>query len=177
MSKKLRGHAAVVNRAELLDIYRELRYPHGAIARMAYLTASRVGEVLPLGSGSVVGDDLLIYQEKTEKPKSVPMSRPLVELVKSLPVSDRWFPGRAGGHLCYMAFNKELGRVVELLGLQGRGIRTHSFRRSRATHLDAAGVPHKAIMLLTGHSSLSSFERYLDASHAELGEYLAKIDG
>jgi integrase len=177
MTKKLRGHAAVLCGSELLDIYGELRYPHDTIARLAYLSGSRIGEVLPLGSGSVVGNYLLIYQEKTKRPKSVPISYSLRELIKELPVGDRWFPGRSGGHLCYMAFNKELQRAVQLLGWNGRGIRTHSFRRSRATHLDAAGVPHKAIMLLTGHSSLSSFELYLDTSHAELGEYLAKIDG
>jgi integrase/recombinase XerD len=171
-----RGQAAVVNSRQLIDILAELRYPHDRIGRILYLTASRVGEVLPLSSACLRLDRLEIWQPKVQRTKSVPLSDSIKDAIAGLPADGFWFPGRHRGHVTVQAFERELHRVVELLDLDGMGIRTHSFRRSRATHLHNAGLPDRTIMALTGHRSLASFQRYLDPHAGNLAAAMAELD-
>jgi len=172
------GKAATIDLAEMLDLWDELRYPHNAIAQLAYWTGSRLGEVLPLSSECDRGKTILIYQKKVKRAKEIPVQEKLRALIDTLPAEGYWFPSRDGGsHISFHAFSKELGRAVELLGWQRWGIRTHTFRRSRATHLHQQGIPHKTIMRLTGHTTLASFERYLDADLDDLAGALEAIGG
>lgn len=167
--------------AELLDLFSELRYPHDCIAQMAYWTVSRIGEVLPLKSSAVVDRYLVIRQSKVDRAKRVPIEPPIQRVIDRLPPG-QWFPsghqstGRKP-HLSTQAFEKELHRALALLGWDKRGVRTHSFRRSMVTHLDEQGMPHKGIMLLSGHTTLSSFEQYLDADLAGVSEFLRSLEG
>lgn len=171
-----RGHATVLSFEELTELFAELRYPHNCIAELAYWTASRIGEILPLHSRAVVDRYLLIRQPKVQRVKRFPIEPPIQKILDRLP-EGQWFPaghqstGRKP-HISTQAFEKELHRALALLGWSNRGIRTHTFRRSQVTHLDEQGMPHKKIMLLSGHSTLSSFEEYLDADLASVGAFL-----
>lgn len=54
-------------------------------------------------------------------------------------------------------------------------VSSHTCRRTMCTLLDKAGVPHKEIMVVSGHKSLASFERYLRQTSQDVDESLAKV--
>lgn len=54
-------------------------------------------------------------------------------------------------------------------------VSSHTCRRTMCTLLDKAGVPHKNIMVISGHKSLASFERYLRQTSKDVEESLAKV--
>jgi integrase/recombinase XerD len=55
-------------------------------------------------------------------------------------------------------------RLAAQLGLEG--VSSHSFRRSALTAAHQAGLPLRALAELSGHQSLASLQRYLDADAA-----------
>ena len=70
------------------------------------------------------------------------------------------FPGRfAGQCLSSRAFMDALNGASNECGLQG--VSSHSFRRSALTSAHNAGVPLSHLMELSGHTSMSSIQRYL----------------
>ena len=74
--------------------------------------------------------------------------------------SDFVFPGRfAGQCLSSRAFMDALNGASHECGLQG--VSSHSFRRSALTSAHNAGVPLSHLMELSGHTSMSSIQRYL----------------
>lgn len=75
------------------------------------------------------------------------------------------FPGTPSRHpLSTRAGQLAIGRLAERLGLDG--VSSHSFRRSALTAAHQAGVPLRALAELSGHQSLASLQRYLDADAA-----------
>lgn len=54
-------------------------------------------------------------------------------------------------------------------------VSSHTCRRTMCTLLEKAGVPHKEIMVVSGHKSLASFERYLRHTSNDVEESLAKV--
>jgi integrase/recombinase XerD len=85
------------------------------------------------------------------------------------PASERgWlFPGHPVRQpLSVRAGQLAIQRLAERLGVQG--VSSHSFRRSALTAAHQAGVPLRALAELSGHQSLASLQRYLDADAARV---------
>lgn len=83
------------------------------------------------------------------------------------PTSERgWlFPGHPVRQpLSTRAGQLAVQRLAERLGLEG--VSSHSFRRSALTAAHQAGLPLRALAELSGHQSLASLQRYLDADAA-----------
>lgn len=75
-------------------------------------------------------------------------------------------------HITTHAVNRAVANAADLLGLER--VSSHSFRRSMATHLNNAGVPLRAIMGITGHSSLASLTHYLELEAGAANEILSQ---
>lgn len=54
-------------------------------------------------------------------------------------------------------------------------VSSHTCRRTMCTLLVKSGVPHKNVMVISGHKSLASFERYLRQTDKDVEESLAKV--
>jgi integrase/recombinase XerD len=83
------------------------------------------------------------------------------------PTSERgWlFPGQPVRQpLSTRAGQLAIKRLAERLGLEG--VSSHSFRRSALTAAHQAGLSLRALAELSGHQSLTSLQRYLDADTA-----------
>ena len=85
----------------------------------------------------------------------------LDEYIKSLPVDSVYlFPSQKyGKHYSRFAASKMLDKIFERYGLTGCS--THSVRRSMLTIAHLNGIPLADIQQLSGHSSLTSLQSYL----------------
>lgn len=167
------GQATVLTPEQLTQLWVELDQPHLLVSQIAYYTAARIGEVLQLRAEDIVGGEILYRaaNTKTKTTKTVAIPAQLKEALSKaqLPPSGYLFPGSGkSGHLTPLAFEKALKKAASMIGVDG--VSTHSFRRSMATHLHKGGASLREISQITGHSSLSALEKYLDISREEAAE-------
>ena len=82
------------------------------------------------------------------------------------------FPGhhnaRTQAHLTRSAADLILKQACTRIGVEG--VSTHSFRRTALTQMHNAGVPLKVIQKISGHSSLSTLQHYLEVSDEDVKE-------
>lgn len=75
------------------------------------------------------------------------------------------FPGLRGQPLSVRAAQTAISKLAAGLGIAG--VSSHSFRRSALTVAHEAGLSLNALAELSGHSSISSLQRYLDRDVAK----------
>ena len=162
------GKALILSRTQIEEVISNLFYPHNAIASLSYWSASRAGEIVALPVVAIGSDALSIKQTKTNAVKEIGYFPELKEAIALIhQTKGVWcFPGRkAGGHLTLRAFQKQLDRCFDWIGICGAS--SHSFRRSMATHLYESGVDLESIRQTTGHKSLDSLTEYIDIPRLE----------
>ena len=172
------GKALVLSREQLQAVFVSLDYPHCAIARLCYLTASRAGEVVALPVTAISHDAISIKQPKTKATKEINLYPELSDVVTQLvpQTGAYYFPGRSGQtHITLRAFQKQLDKTCDYLRIIGAS--SHSFRRSMATHLYRAGVDLESIRQVTGHKSLDSLTLYIDIPRLEAQSKVAAAVG
>jgi integrase/recombinase XerD len=79
------------------------------------------------------------------------------------------------GHITIQGADYVLRTAVDRAGLGGKGISSHSFRRTLITRLDEAGVSIKTIQAVTGHRSLASVQRYVDVSDERIRQAISLL--
>ena len=179
-SKKEQTDAIALTPAEieLLWEYRP-RYKMYREARdlflIGYYTGSRFSDYSRLGADNIHDGIVEFVQQKTDERVAVPVSSRLVELMR-----------RNGGHapkMNHTVFNRYIKKVARDAGITGivqlsksrrkedgsptcrwEMVSSHTARRSLLTNLYQSGVSAKDCMAISGHKSLSSFERYLKVS-------------
>ena len=170
------GKALVLSQDQLQAVFVNLDYPHSAIARLCYLTASRAGEVVALPVNAISHEAISIKQTKTKATKEINLYPELSDVVKQLVPQKGvyYFPGRSGQtHITLRAFQKQLDKTCDYLGIKGAS--SHSFRM--ATHLYRAGVDLESIRQVTGHKSLDSLTLYIDIPRLEAQSKVAAAVG
>lgn len=160
-----------------------------AFARLSLDTAFRRGEMLLLGPDSVEvldvdGEDMIFialprYATKNDKPRLVPATSAVVELIPSLnaqAVPDkktgrlRWFPLDASAW--YMWSNvrqdvKALGGNIDDVGL-------HTLRHTCITRLAKGGMELQRLSMFAGHSSVAiTASRYSHLQAQDLASAVA----
>ncbi|MEA5515528.1 site-specific integrase [Nodularia sp. UHCC 0506] len=160
---------------------------HKMIFRLAYYTGARMGEVCKLLTLSVYGSggevlDCVTYQKystKTKETRQVPISHRLREYLKFYwhqhhpNYQGYLFPGTGEGHLQFQSADDAFRRAVKSAGLEGMGYSTHSFRRTAATNLATSGIGLAVIQRITGHSTLTSLQRYIDVAPVQIQSAIA----
>lgn len=161
---KATKQARVLTPDELQLLWQELDKPYDSLAKLAYLTASRISEVLALSAENIQWsrNELHVPQSKVGVTKTVGFTPAMRSLLKSLPSEGHLFPspGHPGKQLSRISAHRALKKAVELCDLAGTS--THTFRRSMATHLYREGLDFHAIARLTGHKSIDNLRLYLD---------------
>ncbi len=137
-------------------------------------TGLRVGEIVGLRADQLftaAGNVRNVLKVKRQKKKNVVYSDiPMHDKLKKI-LSDyhehtkfeKWlFPSEtsSSGHLTRAQAHNILTKAFEALGLDDAS--THSMRRSCLTLMSRAGVPLRTIQEISGHSSLSDLQAYLD---------------
>lgn len=171
---------------ELLWAYRP-RYKMYREARdlflIGYYTGARFSDYSRLGKGNIHDGVIEFVQQKTDDKVFVPVSPRLLEIME-----------RNGGKapvMNHVVFNRYIKKVAKDAGIDGvvqlpkskrkedgqethrwEMVSSHTARRSLLTNLYQSGVSARDCMAISGHKSISSFERYLKISHEQSVEKL-----
>ncbi|MBI4641872.1 MAG: tyrosine-type recombinase/integrase [Candidatus Tectomicrobia bacterium] len=136
------------------DVYREGRVVELVTLRKA-ITKGRVERQIVLNA-QVQGEILEFIAWKLSRDEALSQHAPL-------------FVSRKGGRLTRVQAHRILKEVFGELSLEGK-VTTHSLRKTTATALDRAGVRLRVIQEWLGHANLTTTQRYLEISQAELRE-------
>ena len=175
------GQAEVLSTSELNKLISCMPSPWSrTLAEVLRRTGSRVAEGSAL-TWSCIGPRSVLFPATVVKGKlktrEVPASQQLQRILLAWRTEwaasngrepggdDYLFPGRSMKRpATTRAFQKALERAASEARLVG--VSSHSFRRSALTAASAAGIPLRDLMELSGHSSLSSLQRYLEVDEA-----------
>ncbi len=156
------------------EMYRQCR----DLFLIGYYTGSRFSDYSRLTKDNLHDGMIEFFQEKTDDKVVIPASPRLVELLE-----------RNGGiapQVNHVVFNRYIKNVAKEAGIDGvvqlsknkrkadgsatyrwEMVSSHTARRSLITNLYKSGVSAKDCMAISGHKSLSSFERYLKISQEQ----------
>ena len=153
------GQAAVFWGEQLEEVFNFLPPPHDVIFQLCYYTAARIGEVVQLQAGDILGG-YVVYRArttKTKKTRSVAIAPPLKKILAEadLPKQGYLFPGRFNTHITTRACDKALRQMLNYLGI--RGVSTHSFRRSLLTMMHfEKGYSLRTLQKITQHEDIGN---------------------
>ena len=179
------GQARTLN-TEQLDSIADACPPHiRAVCQTCRYPACRISEALALEWANVGSTDIVIPKRKTKgklKTRTIPLHPRLSEELSTWRIAwaqkygrepakeDPIFPGRNGPPttLSRFAMDRALRKACGNVGIDG--VSLHSFRRSSLTAANDAGIHHRVLCELSGHSSMDMLSRYLDVKDSQKRE-------
>jgi integrase len=159
--------------AELPPIYQDL-------ARFAYITAAREGEILELRWEHVdrKAGVIKFADTKNGEPRTVPIEGDLVSLIER-----RWHARKVGDRLVQHVFHQNgrpicfhrrlWRRACEQAGYPEKLF--HDLRRTAIRDMVRAGVPETIAMSISGHKTRSVFDRYNISSERDRRAALLRL--
>ena len=163
------GKAEIISTSVLKQILADsqIKLKYRALIAVLFFTAGRISEVCSLNLADITNYHITFAKSitKTKKTRQVVIHKQLKpildEYIKSLSVDSVYlFPSQEHGkHYSRFAASKMLDKIFERYGLIGCS--THSLRRSMLTIAHLNGNPLADIQQLSGHSSLTSLQEYL----------------
>lgn len=180
---KVNGHgqAKILSSLEINTIFELLSLRDRTIFSICLHSGCRITEALSLHYEDISLDDRLLLiranRTKTRKSRTIPMNKELVGILKQYLMasgirSGNLFPPSCNvkkndtEHMSRVAMHYILTDVCQKLGI--RGASTHSFRRTALTRMSNAGVPLHVIQAISGHTTLSSLQKYLGVREQQL---------
>ena len=158
--------AAPVNRALILLLaYTGLRFNEAAALRLGRVDLDRRRIRVVVAFAEVEGK-LVEQSPKTGKSRTVPVPPSLVEELRPLMLgrseSDLLFTTRRGGEVRLRNWrNREFGKAVKAVGLDGRGLTPHKLRHTAASLAIASGADVKVVQSMLGHATATmTLDRY-----------------
>lgn len=136
-----------------------------------------------------VGYNEITIREVKDKSKhlKIPLVNTSREILKKydykLPcISDQKFRDYLKELCCLVGFNREMvytkrigNEVFETRYKMYERIGTHTARRSFVTNMMNQNVPDKAIMKITGHKSISTFQAYYSPTVSDTVDFMARV--
>ncbi len=189
------GQAKVLTDSEFSRIRKQLKTDKDRLLfDILRYTGERLGAVIQLKQWdcfTVKGEVLeeLTFRRDTRKAtakgkrftRQIVIHPSLAETLEAYPryPGNPWlFPSRSREsehHITIQGADYILRSAVDRAGLGGKGISSHSFRRTLITKLDEAGVSIKTIQAVTGHRSLASVQRYVEVSSERIKQAIAVL--
>lgn len=156
------------------------------LALIGYYSAARFSDYSRLSIDNIRDGKLEFVQQKTSDKVLIPASPRLVLLLE-----------RNGGEspkVNQVVFNRYIKTIAKDAGIGGvvelpksrqkengeptyrwEMVQSHTFRRSALTALYLSGVPVRDCMFVSGHKSISAFERYLRIGKEQAADRLAEV--
>lgn len=176
------GQAAILTETDQRRIISNLKNPkHRILFLIAAFTGERWGAILKLKVENVyensyhkIPRDSILFPAAIRKkdksgnaqPREVPTHPDLAyELERYQPPITGWlFPGHTKNKpLTFRCADKALRKAIAKAKLKHKGYSTHSTRRTFITKLYRRGADLKTLQQITGHKSIQSLERYIEA--------------
>lgn len=175
------GQAKILSAEEINAIFSELSLRDLTIFSLCLHSGCRITEALSIHYEDISLDDRLLLlranRSKTRRSRTIPINQDLRVVLKEYLL----FTGIRSGvlfppshnvmksdteHLSRVAMHYIFTDVCKKLGI--RGASTHSFRRTALTRMSNAGVPLHVIQAISGHTTLSSLQKYLGVQEHQL---------
>ena len=176
------GKAEVISVEVLGKILKDecINLKHRALMATLFFTAGRIGEVCQIKLAEI-GTHISFAKSTTKMKKTrqvlvhFSLREILDEYIKTLPRTQLYlFSGREKNtYYSKVTADKILSKIFALYGLHGCS--THSFRRSVLTHCHQSGASLADLQQLSGHSSLTSLQQYLQSSDNAQSKVLGLI--
>ena len=196
MFKESKPRQGFLEYNDFLKLRAELPEAIRPAVTMAFYTGMRVGEVLGLRweDVSLLDAQVFLGETKNGEPRTVPLSRELLELFKlerqKNPDAEFVFTRHGKqirdfrGVWRNACVNAELGRFVPVIdpgtgketSTRYEGLIFHDLRRTGVRNLDRAGVSRSVAMAISGHKSESIYRRYNIVSARDLQLATAKLE-
>ena len=177
------GKSTLLTGSQLEKFQANLPVKYALLASTMYQLASRVGETTSIRVRNINITNKLITLEKSstkcKETRQIPIGNQLLEELKSwisthsLQDDDfiffsssrniKYAPGSK--RLSNQAVEEAFSKAFDWIGIEGAS--THSFRRSRLTHLMQMNWNVREIMDVSGHRNLLSLQQYLDSDKQE----------
>ena len=173
------GKSALLNKQQLELLTANLPEKYSLLAELLYFTAGRVSEITSLKVRSINTNDAMLTIEKsstkTKETRQIPLPPSLTQHLQSwiesnhledddyiFFTSSRNMKVKTGAKsITTRSVDNFFRKAFDWIGVKGAS--THSFRRSRLTHLHInEGWSLKEIMDISGHKNLLSLQQYLD---------------
>ena len=180
MSKSHRsGKSTCLTRQQLERFLSHLPEKYALLAETMYFLAGRVGETTAIKVRNINHKDGLITlaksSTKTKETRQIPIPHRLMTDLKGWVESnsleeDAYVFFSSSRNLDYVKGEKKLSnqsvdelfrKTFDWIGVEGAS--THTFRRSRLTHLMQKNWNVREIMDISGHKNLHSLQQYLDS--------------
>mgnify|MGYP001252225666 FL=1 len=180
MSKSNRsGKAKCLNKSQLESFISNLPQKYGLLAETMYFLAARVGEATSIRVRNINSNYQVVTLEKMttkcKETREIPIGSKLLSDLQGW-ISDndlkdddyiffsssrniKQVPGSK--KLSNQSVDEYFSKTFDWIGIQGAS--THSFRRSRLTHLMEKNWNVREIMDISGHKNLLSLQQYLDS--------------
>lgn len=174
------GQAKILSDSELSKIRKNLKSArHKLLFDLLRYTGERIGAVCELRVADCYDFqgrplDEITFRAVTRKAspegkrqtRQCPTHPALYESLSSYkqPAGGYLFPARLNesDHLSKRGAAFILGEAIARSKLQGRGISSHSFRRTAITRMSEAGMDARTIQTAIGHSSIATTQRYIE---------------
>ena len=192
MSKTNRsGKSTCLSKQEVETIASNLPLKYGLLAELMYYSAGRVKEITTIRVRNLNFNKQLITLEKgstkTRETRQVPVHPRVMEELK------HWINSNQLTEDDYVFFtdskNTQYQKGEKAVSTQSVdqyfrkafdwngviGASTHSFRRSRLTHMLQRGMNIREIKDISGHKSIVSLQQYLDSDREETFEKYRRI--
>jgi len=145
-------------------------------------TAARVGELAALRWKDVDTERHLVtlYQQKSRRPKTLPMARRLLEIVGERPrgTPEAHVFTRASGAAFYpLEIGRAFALALDLAGIRGKHLTPHQIRDTVASWLVIAGFDERThVAEILGHSRRSVTSRYAHLTNRSLEPAIATLE-
>jgi integrase len=154
---------------------------HGKFRTMvalALLTGARRGELLTLTWENVTDTEIVFLETKNGRPRRIPLSPAIRELLKPLPRVRPWVFTNVRTGQPYTTVGKNFERALERAGIRTGDVSFHTLRHTALSRMIAEGHSDHTVRAISGHSTTRMLERYthptevLKVSALETGSYL-----
>lgn len=145
----------------------------------------RYSDLITLTKDKIKNNNICLEQKKTTDKVTIPLFPEFIEIWQrygeKLPIAPtNQFYNATIKEACKMAgltdkveINKTIGgKRISEKKLKYDLVTTHTARRSFITNLSKRGVPHELLMKISGHKTLTAFERYLRAGTEEVANLI-----
>lgn len=149
-----------LRRGEFKRLLKASPRPHRALWVWLIESAMRRGELSAMRPEHRRGDVLLIPHTKTDRPRTIPVTRHMSRSWKSIPIG-----------MTADAITRALARACEHAGIDG--LRLHDLRHEATSRLFEKGLVVQEVASITGHTDWKSLQRYTHPDPQRLADKLA----
>ena len=166
------GASITIDERTRLLIKEKVPYKFGVLFDIMFYTGCRISEATQIRWIDIV-EDTIVFRKGNTKGKSATREilcpNVLIKNINNIPnLGSYVFCGRGGnGYIHRTTATYHLDSACRELGIKNQ-FSSHGFRRTAITRMSRNNVPLKVIMKISGHTSLSALQRYIDVDDEEI---------